>query len=336
MARIFSTPAAEAKALSFMHEVLVAGGLHKSEHSNNAAIQAYSRFKQGAEVICKELTERNFDNIDVAIDQVSRFRGVWSPAGTFTVQTDFVAKSIVFFAAQIGLYWNDTIQTAYEIDEFKKTLLGKAVFKYGQYVSAIKAPKQATNRASRSSGSSGQAPKNNYKQSGPQSANARGLIGNPGDKVLANGNEIYRIIADKVGKNTPNAFIKPLSKAGESQVGENKVFFSSGNGYTDCTCFFDDPNDAQSFLDTMINNGLIPSNIVNPRVTKRPADPNGYFLVKTECGQCAISAKTLNEALAESLTEQKTEEALEAGWNRATKDYTKEELNELHAWMRRD
>jgi hypothetical protein len=124
-------------------------------------------------------------------------------------------------------------------------------------------------------------------------------------------------------------FIKPLSASGATG-NTNKVFFSSGNGYTDCTCYFDDENDAQAFLDKIIAAGRIPANISNPRVVKRNADSNGYFLAGTEFGTCAISAKTLNEALAEEIQDSTS------GWEKATGEYSKEELKELHTWMRRD
>ena len=182
-------------------------------------------------------------------------------------------------------------------------------------------------------------PKNGYKQSGPQSGNVRDLrdasgvgVGTPGQKVVAKGSYIYKIVGDKTGSNTPNAFIKPLSASGNAG-GTNKVFISSGNGYTDCTCYFDDPNDAQKFLDEIIKNNRVPANVTGLRVVKNKADPNGYFVVGTEFGVCAISAKTLNEAINEAL-EEKAERTV--SWEKATEGYTKEKLDELHTWMRRD
>jgi hypothetical protein len=244
------------------------------------------------------------------------------------------------------LYWDDTVRTPYEIEEFKKTILGEMVFKYGRYISAIK-DKPTRNHASSNSASSGNAsgsganqpPKNGYKQSGPQSGNVRDLrdlsgtgAGTPGNKVYVEGNFIYKIIGDNPqSKNTPNVFIKPLSSSGAKGT-TNKIFISSGNGYTDCTCYFDDPNDAQEFLNKIIQNNLVPVNVTNLRVVKNKADSNGYFLVGTEFGICAISAKTLNEALAETMTE---EVERPVNWDKATEGCTREELNELHTWMRR-
>jgi hypothetical protein len=59
------------------------------------------------------------------------------------------------------------------------------------------------------------------------------------------------------------------------------------------------------------------------------ADPNGYFLVGTEFGTVAVSAKTLNEAF-------EVNEDLSGGWKKATEKYSKKELDELHTWMRKD
>ena len=127
-------------------------------------------------------------------------------------------------------------------------------------------------------------------------------------------------------------FIKPLSASGA--VGNtNKIFISSGNGYTDCTCQFDDLNDAQDFLDKIIQNNRVPVNVNNLRIVKNKADANGYFLVGTEFGVVAISAKTLNEALEEAMNESNERQV---NWEKATEGYTREQLDELHTWMRRD
>ncbi len=345
MARIFTTSASEQAAKSFMHDLLVVAGHHTSQRTAGARHRGTSYVK-AAQEICDELINRNFKNIDTSIKTVA--------TDSFSVALDSdkskrydeatAAKAVVYMAELLNLYWDDTIRTPYEIDEFKKTLLGEAVYKYGRYISAIQ-DKTTRSRASSSNvtGAStaktpGQPPQNGYKSSGPQSGNVRDLQdlnggqGTPGQKVTAGGQFIYKIIADKVGKNTPNVFIKPLSASGEIN-GTNKIFISSGNGYTDCTCYFDDPNDAQAFLDKIVQNNRVPANINNLRVVKMSADPNGYFLVGTEFGVVAVSAKTLNEALTEAASE--INEKVN-GWEKATEGYDKEKLAELHDWMRRD
>ena len=334
MARIFTTPEQEQKAKAVLHDITLAGGIRTNNQRSNSPGFSNS-FVTAAQKICTELVNRDFTDIDNALGQVAYydFYPMDGNGRHFRFKTEAVAKAVVYMAELINLYWDDTVRTPYEVDAFKKTMLGSAVYKYGRYISAIKPAKAAQSSATASTGGAQvapSAPQNNYKQSGPQSGNVRDLQGNPGDKVIANTNLIYKIVADKVGKNTPNVFIKPLSSSGATG-NTNKIFISSGNGYTDCTCYFDEPNDAQAFLDKIIAANRVPANINNLRVVKLKADPNGYFLVGTEFGLVAVSAKTLNEALNEEVTED-----LSGGWKKALEGYSKEELDELHTWMRKD
>lgn len=345
MARIFTTPAAEQAAKTWLALVTVAGGLRTDPKLGNVGDARYKNF---ATDVCDELVNRNFNNIDKSIKELSYYGFTISGSSKRKhLKPEQIAKAVVYLAEQTQLYWDDTVRTPYEIDEFKKTLLGDAVYAYGRYISAIqdkparaRAASASGNTSSGASGNSNQQPKNGYKQSGPQSGNVRDLRdldgvspGTPGNKIFAEGQFIYRIVGDKQQSNTPNAFINPLSSSGEARGGTNKVRFSSGNGYSDCTCFFDDPNDAATFLNELIKNNRIPVNVTNPRVVKGKADPNGYFLVGTEFGVCAISAKKLNEALTEAANEMPKREV---NWKKATEGYTKEEIEELHTWMRRD
>lgn len=335
MARIFTTPEAEQTAKAWLHDLTLAAGIRTTNQRGSGSPSFPSWFVSAAQEICNELVNRDFNDVDSSIKMVARTRfNANLDAGRANFKSykpEAVAKTIVYLAELLQLYWDDTIKTPYEIDEFKKTLLGAAVYKYGRYISAI--ANKSTRTRSTTTGGAGQPPKNNYKQSGPQSGNVRDLKGNPGEKVVADTSFIYKIIGDNPqSKNTPNVFIKPLSAAGG--VGTtNKIFISSGNGYTDCTCYFDDPNDAQTFLDQIIANNRVPANVSNLRVVKNKADSNGYFLVGTEFGICAVSAKTLNEALTEAVKENIATQV--SGWEKATENYSKEELDELHTWMRR-
>jgi hypothetical protein len=326
MARIFTTSDAERKAKAWLNIITVSAGLRNDPNIASSD----THFKQISNEVCTEVINRDFKNVDNSIRSLSRFTLRAPDFGKrISFKPDQVAKCLVYLAELVGLYWDDTVRTPYEIDEFKKSLLGEAVYKYGRYISAIQPPKAAKSTTkSTASGGTKSAPQNGYKASGPQSGNVRDLQGNPNEKVVANTNFIYKIIADKIGKNTPNVFIKPLSASGVTGS-TNKIFISSGNGYTDCTCYFDDPNDAQAFLDKIIAANRVPANINNIRVVKMKADPNGYFLVGTEFGTVAVSAKTLNEAF-------EVNEDLSGGWKKATEKYSKEELDELHTWMRKD
>lgn len=338
MARIFTTPDAEKTAKIFMHDVTVAGGIN----TKNLRTTTPYAFTQGgyiiaAQTICDELTKRDFADIDAAIQTISHYHFVPSYDGRGrykSLKPAAIAKCIVYMAELLQLYWDDTIRTPFEVDEFKKTFLGQAVYKYGRYISAIPAAKKSRSTSgSAASKTPGQPPQNGYKSSGPQSGNARdlrdpdGSAGTPGAKVTADGSLIYKIIGDKIGQSTPNAFVKPLNPNGAAGS-TNKVFVGSGKGYGECTCFFDDPNDAQNFLDAIIKANRVPSNVANLRVVKGKADSNGYFLVGTEFGICAIAASKLNEELAAAAEEL-------TGWDKATEGYSDEKLEELHTWMRR-
>lgn len=358
MARIFTTPEAEQTAKAYLHDLTLAAGLRtKSQRSSQQSFT--SDFIKHATILCDELINRDFANVDNSINWIEGRRFDASLTGNRPswkkYKQEGVAKCLVYMAELLNIYWDDTVRTPYEIEEFKKTYLGNTVYKYGRYISAIK-DKSGKSRSKATAGPSvanaaggssvanqsntTQQPKNGYKQSGPQSGNVRDLrgldgvsAGTPGQKVYAHasGNFIYKIVGDKTGSNTPNVFIKPLSASGAAGT-TNKIFISSGNGYTDCTCYFDDPNDAQAFLNKINQNNRVPANVNNLRVVKMKADANGYFLVGTEFGVVAISAKTLNEALSEAMTEE-IERA--TNWEKATEGYTKKELDELHTWMRR-
>jgi hypothetical protein len=347
MAQILTTPAARAAAKAWFHDLTYVAGLRTDTVRTVYTRHYTTDYVQSAKAICDELVNRDFNNIDQDIYRVShyRFNSNLDPNTRATykqIKPEMVAKYIVYIAQLLQIYWDDTLRTPYEIDEFKKSTLGNAVYTYGQYISAIP-NKKSSSRSTSSSGTSkapGQPPKNNYKQSGPQSGNVRDLkdpyggAGTPGQKVTADGSFIYKIIGDNPqSKNTPVVFIKPLNASG-AEGSTNKIFVSSGNGYTDCTCYFDDPNDATTFLNKVLNSNRVPSNVSNLRVVKNKADPNGYFLVGTEFGICAVSAKTLNEALTENID---VEESLERpfSWEKATEKDSQEELKELHTWMRR-
>lgn len=333
MPRIFSTDNMTMAARSWMHDIMLAGGIIKNQRSETPSFR--NTFIDASQIICTELIERNFADIDNAIREVSHrsFRASLTNTGKWkSFKPEDTAKAIVYLAECLSLYWDDTIRTPYEIDEFKKTLLGEAVYRYGRVLSLAGGPAR-TRKTSGTAANNGQAaqPKNNYKSSGPQSGNVRDLQGTPNVKCYADTSLIYKIIGDNPqSKNIPNAFIKPLN-ANAGVNGTNKVFISSGNGYGDCTCFFDDPNEAQKFLDKIVAAGRVPANVTNMRVVKKPAEKNGYFLVGTEFGVCAVSAKALNESM------ENVEEAFgsPAGWERATEGYSNKELDELHTFMRR-
>ena len=128
MARIFTTPAAEAKAKAWMHDVMViAGILPQSQRTANEIYFTYYSSTPVADAtkICDELINREFTNIDANINMISQYKflpNFTSAGGAKRYSPEAIAKAIVYSAELLNLYWDDTIRTPYEIDEFKKTL----------------------------------------------------------------------------------------------------------------------------------------------------------------------------------------------------------------------
>lgn len=350
MARVFTTPATEAAAKAWMHDVMViAGVLPKSQRTANEIYFTYYQPipMDDARKICDELINRDFANIDSNINTLSQY--LFYPSLTTSSKAkrptpEVIAKTIVYSAELFNLYWDDTIRTPYEVDEFKKTLLGEAVYKYGRYISAIK---DTTSR--RAAGASGtpkvasSAPKNDFRQQGPKSSQALGLVDINGDPIPA-GQSGQKVFIDKgyalairgsvSGKASKvRAVVTPLNTKGTTGS-KNKVYINASHGYGVAECLFDEMSDAENFYNQLVQNNRVPSDVTDLQIGKISVDKNGYFLVNTEFGICAIAARVLNEEIDDNNVA--IEEDLGAGWKKATEGYTKEQLDELHSWMRKD
>lgn len=333
------TPDQLKAAKAWVHDVLVVAGVIQSQRP--AGLNAflldkynynyyYQTFNKYCTEISNEILNASFTNIDSSLNTMSSYRFNPDLAATTNYrkgikkQPQMLANYIASFCATEGFYWDDTTRTPYELEEFKKTYLGKALEEFGCYVSQPDATKRArtataTNGATLASStnsnnstpaaSAGQ-PKNNYKSTGPQSGNVRDLKSVPNQKEYLKG-----IIFGIEGTNTNAqkvggfAHIKPLSATGASG-NTNKVFLGSANGYTDCKVYLGDLALADDFLLKCQAN--CPSNITNLHVVKKSVDKNGYFKVGTEYGDVYIAAQKLNEALETEIDD--TEVAAHAAW----------------------
>lgn len=324
MARL--SPKDKETAKGFLVDLFYFGGLIQSGDTsigNNIAnrwsgLTGYQAKKHAA-TICTEIKFRAFDffNVDNAITELSKCKffadstayGRVRGARMITRSAETLASYIADFCKVNQIYWDDvhTNKTVYEIDQYKKTIIGAALFEFGCMLSQnLNTNSANSNQAPTSTNTSGtrapskrvagQPPVNPYKSSGPQSGNIRDLHGKPGEKVYASasGNMIFYIEGENANASASKAraMIKPLTKGAEVN-GTNKVFINSSHGYTDCTCYFDDLANADAFLKKCL--AICPSSVTNLKVVKRSAEKNGYFLVGTEFGEVAISAKTMNE-----------------------------------------
>ena len=236
MPKIFTTPESEAKAKRQIRYILIAGGLQTQKANEDLPYSFnYNQYLDAAKTVCDELVNRDFNNINDALNTLHSYAP--TRRGESRFKAEGFAKAIVYAAELLELYWDDTLKTPYEVDEFKKTMLGDAVYRYGRYISAIqdkptRAPRAVSSAGSSTGGSTtATQPQNGYKSSGAQSGNVRDLRdlnggpGTPGQKVTAAGKYIFRIVGDNPqSKNVPNVFIKPLSASGATG-NTNKVFF---------------------------------------------------------------------------------------------------------------
>jgi hypothetical protein len=349
MARIFTKPTTEAAAKAWIHDVMaIAGILQQSQRTANEIY--FTRYSSvpvdSARKICDELINRDFTDIDSSIRTIShyQFYDRLTQSGSLKQATpEYVVKVIIYAAELFNLYWDDTIRTPYELEDFKKTMLGEAVFKYGRHISAIQDKPASRKSSSTSSGTANttqSAPKNDFRQQGPKSSQATGLInldgtpiapGQPGQKVFIDKGYALAIRGTVAGKASKvRAVITPLNSKGASGS-KNKVYINASHGYGVAECLFDEMSDATDFYNKLVQSGRVPSDVTDLQIGQISVDKNGYFLVDTEFGICAIAARVLNEEVDEAVS---IDEDLGAGWRKATEGYTKEELAELHDSMR--
>lgn len=212
-----------------------------------------------------------------------------------------LAIYLAWFCAQAGIIWDDSALTEYEIDAIKNTILGGTLYKAGLFVTtqlAITQSPVAQNSATKTT--TANPPKIGYKATGAHSQHIPNLLGAANQKITLTGT-VFAIIADKTGTNTPNAYITPLGAGTNGKIitvgktAAEQVKFGSGNGYTDCMCWFDNLNDADSFCKTC--QASFGNKFNNIHVVQAQADKNGYFKVSTSFGAAYIKANKLNEQL---------------------------------------
>ena len=261
-----------------------------------------------AKNICNEIKYRNWNffsnKLDDCLAKIAAIRIDTPSGGAAKRSPEWCADVIAWFCSENGIRWDDSNKTTYEIDAVKDTVLGKALFEAGCFLHSKPVPQPAQQTAAKVPPTqTSQPPKSGYKSSGGHSQDIPNLVNN--NKVYLIG-PIYCITADKNGKNTPRAFITPLSVVGNnirtvSNVQAEKIKFGSGNGYTDCTLFFDLHSDAVQYEAACKATFGSKFNNIHIEMNKN-ADKNGYFRVKTEINDYAyIKASVLNEEFEEDL-----------------------------------
>lgn len=137
---------------------------------------------------------------------------------------------------------------------------------------------------------------NSWKDQGALSSKAIGLVNSTKSTVSSS-------IVYYIAYNNPNprnskeyrAFIKPL--AGKYAVSNDttKALIGNGSNYGDFVCFFATAVEAGTFADALAANANVArTDLV---IAKAKTDNNGYFTIKTDCGNVLARARGFNEAL---------------------------------------
>lgn len=216
-----------------------------------------------------------------------------------SLSTTELVNCIANFCLEHKIWFDDTTTSTFEKAEILKLAIGKGLEDAGCYLSqplkqatVVKNTNAQATAATNSATKSSQA-KSSYKSAGPQSQNATGVY-TPNKKDYATGSYVYAVqAATKSTVRAERAFINPMLPKGKASNNRNKVFFGTSNGYTDCTCYFFDSADAQTFLTAIKQFNSLATKSIN--VVKLPANKNGYFKVATAVGDCYIVAQRLNE-----------------------------------------
>lgn len=304
---------------AWMHDILMIGGLIPPEKcarpGGYSLMYGYTGWnkadlQKAAKEVCDEILHRpcKLNALDDAFDTLSNFyfnKDIKSNSnyGSNKIRkpASMLAKYVADFCATNGFYWDDTNKTQYEMDAYRKSLLGAALYDYGCFLSQRNKP-TATKTRTVSTSTSGE-PVSDYKSTGGRSGDIPNLIGTPGEKIILTG-YVFCVFADKIGRNTPGAFITPLQVVGDrvskvSKANAERVKFSSANGYTDCKLWFDTQTTATEVLTKC--EARFGTKFSHYQIGKKSADKNGYFKVSTEFGEAYIKAGKLNEELEEAL-----------------------------------
>lgn len=292
-----------------LHDIFEAGGLVKKPVRTYASNSIVSCDEvPAAQAICNEIKFRNFDfpGLNDAFKRLAAyavFRQL-HVSGSKRLTENQLANIIAAFCAEQEIFWDDvnTHKTTVEMEVFQKTILGKACWDFRCFLSQRAGGKTRAAASRVIDPSTGKViPKSGYKSSGPKSGIIKGLIGEPGEKIiLPTGDTLFVIVCDSPKKKKQYVFIDPLSPITET----NKIRFGDPSGWSCCKVFFDSMIKADEAIKAIESGSFrVPTDITGFHIERQKVDPNGYFKVNTELGAVYVKASKLNEAIEEALTE---------------------------------
>lgn len=306
----------------FIVDLFAAGELTKFDvrSYNRNWIKYFSNTTDAAKVICTEIKHRNFDfpATDDALARLSKVSiyPLHERGKGKSLTAMQMANIIAAFCAEHEILWDDinTTRTTTEMDTYRMSILGKACWEFGCFLSQSLAKKDTKPRAAATRtidpATGKAAPKNPYKASGPKSGIIGGLIGEPGEKIKFSASDNLFVVICKADKPKKQyIFVDPVSYKADV----NKVRFGDPSGYSTCKLVFDSYTAAAEAIDRITAYGLkVPVDITGFEIIRHKVDTNGYFNIKTEIGSAYIQASKLNEAIMEACTEESATD--ESSW----------------------
>lgn len=262
------------------------------------------KVKTCCKALYKEATERAWEDLDVILVELAMYYFEFE-GQNIQMKEKFVAEAIAWMCKINQIDWDDSSRSKYELDFFKKTILGKALWGFecfaSQYDKAAssqstgKIKQSIQNQKATKSTSVSNPSTTPWKLRGPMSSQIRDLIGQPGVKNVLNTSRIYFIedIYNKKKGKKFIAFTMPTERKGEIN-GTNKVFLGYCNNYNQPICFFESYDDAANFLNRL-NSEFSYSGTLS--ISSDKTDKNGYFEINTELGKCLIRAFNMNEEI---------------------------------------
>lgn len=249
----------------------------------------------------------NYQPAATAIEYLSNSNGYYRVPGDgkteYWLKPKQVAQFIAYFCFEHKIYWDDAVHTKYELDYFKKTELGAALWKADCFISqqndlrAKQAKLDAKHDkmlATDNTTSTPKAPRAASSNNGPAKSgrtislqNCAGLVS--AQKEVPSAYKMLFIQGEWTSpkKTTPRIFVTP-----NNGVSPLKVNLGSGQGFDDCVLMFDDITKANAFLAQCLD---LRTDVINLTLRKQTTDPNGYFRVNTQFGEAFIKAARLGE-----------------------------------------
>jgi len=244
---------------------------------------------------------------DIAVDSTS-YKD--ESGNKYYFKQKILANILANMCAKAKIYWDAASHTDQELEFFKKTIFGAALWDFYCFTNQtnpadkavkVSSPKTsgAASTGSTSSGGGAGAGHTLYRH------NCGGLVGTAKETNISQENgRMFWIGGEfvKAGRTQPRIHVSPQDSSSPLTVK-----FNSGQGYNDCVLYFKSRAQCQAFLD--ICNQNKPATVQSLQMKQCWEDNNGYCEVHTQWGNAYILAKKLHEDLEEDIEKpEKTEE----------------------------